>query len=370
MLEHIIREKIKREGPITFEIFMDLGLYHPEFGYYMSDNIRIGPPGDFYTSPHIHPIFGWLLANQLDEIKQAMGNPDDFTILEIGAGRGYLAAGILDFVQKNLKWKGKWKYIIVERNPHTLQDQKQHLEGYESLVTWKNSLAEVGQFCGCVITNELLDAFPVHIVIMKDQFQEIYLQAVKKGFSEIVGNLSSPELSEYIRKYNLPEKRSYRTEINLRIKDYLKDINTILSEGYVISIDYGYSSREYYAEERNKGTLLCYYKHKIRENPYMNIGHQDITAHINFSALKDWGNDLGLKTIGYCPQGTFLASLGIDEIVTKELEKDPAFQLELLKIKDLLFDTGESHQAMIQYKGKSDIQDLRGFKLKNRMNRL
>ena len=102
----------------------------------------------------------------------------------------------------------------------------------------------------------------------------------------------------------------------------------------------------------------------------MNIGHQDITAHINFSALKDWGNDLGLKTIGYCPQGTFLASLGIDEIVTKELEKDPAFQLELLKIKDLLFDTGESHQAMIQYKGKSHIQDLRGFKLKNRMNRL
>jgi SAM-dependent MidA family methyltransferase len=95
--------------------------------------------------------------------------------------------------------------------------------------------------------------------------------------------------SEYIRKYNLPEKRGYRTEINLRIKDYLKDINTILSEGYVISIDYGYSSREYYAEERNKGTLLCYYKHKIRENPYMNIGHQDITAHINFSALKDWG---------------------------------------------------------------------------------
>ena len=370
MLEHIIREKIKREGPITFEIFMDLGLYHPELGYYMSDKTRIGPHGDFYTSPHIHPIFGWLLANQLDEIKRTMGNPDEFTILEIGAGRGYLAAGILDFVQKNLKWKGKWKYIIVERNPHKLQDQQQHLEGYQSLVIWKNSLAEVGQFCGCVIANELLDAFPVHIVIMQDQFQEIYLQAVKKGFSEIVGNLSSPELSEYIRKYNLPEKRGYRTEINLRIKDYLKDINTILSEGFVISIDYGYSSWEYYAEERNRGTLLCYHKHKINENPYMNIGFQDITAHVNFSSLKDWGNDQGFKTIGYCSQGTFLASLGIEEIISKELQKDPAFELELLKIKGLLFDMGESHQVLIQYKGNSDIQDLRGFKLKNRMDKL
>lgn len=370
MLEQIIKEKIKRDGPITFEIFMDLGLYHPELGYYMTDNIRIGPHGDFYTSPHMHPIFGWLLANQLDEIKRIMGNPSDFTILEVGAGRGYLAAGILDFVQKNLKWKGKWKYIIVEGNPHTLQDQKQRLEGYESLVIWKTSLAEVDQFCGCVITNELLDAFPVHLVLMKDQFQEIYVEANENGFIEINWDLSSPELSRYIEKYKLPKIQGYRTEINLRIKDYLKSIDSILSEGSVVSIDYGYSSREYYAEERNKGTLLCYYKHKINENPYTNIGNQDITAHINFSALRDWGNDLGFETTGYCPQGTFLASLGIDEIASNELQKDPAFEQELLKIKGLLFGMGESHQVMIQHKGKSNIQDLRGFKLKNRANKL
>jgi SAM-dependent MidA family methyltransferase len=102
----------------------------------------------------------------------------------------------------------------------------------------------------------------------------------------------------------------------------------------------------------------------------MNIGCQDITAHVNFSSLKDWGHELGLKTIGYCPQGTFLASLGIDEIISKELQKDPAFELELLKIKGLLFDMGESHQVMIQHKGNSDIQDLRGFKLKNRVDKL
>ena len=196
------------------------------------------------------------------------------------------------------------------------------------------------------------------------------METNEKGFIETVGDLSCPELSGYIERYNIPEIQGYRTEINLRIKDYLKAIGSILSEGFVISVDYGYSSREYYSEARNRGTLLSYYQHKISEDPYMNIGNQDITAHINFSALKDWGNGLGFKAIGYCPQGTFLASLGIDKIVAKELEKDPAFELELLKIKDLLFDTGESHQVMIQYKGTSDVQDLRGFKLKNRVNRL
>jgi SAM-dependent MidA family methyltransferase len=112
MLRQIIREKINREGAIPFETFMNLALYDPEWGYYMTETIKIGAYGDFYTSPHLHPIFGWLLAVQLDEMKRMMGNPDNFTVLEIGAGRGYLAEGILEFVQKNLNWKGNWKYVL------------------------------------------------------------------------------------------------------------------------------------------------------------------------------------------------------------------------------------------------------------------
>ncbi|MFA4917427.1 MAG: class I SAM-dependent methyltransferase [Syntrophales bacterium] len=232
----------------------------------MTDNARIGPSGDFYTSPHVHPIFGWLLGNQLDEIKRKMGDPDDFTILEIGAGRGYLAEGILDFVQRNLKWKGRWRYIIIERNPNTVQDQKKLLDAYRGLVTWEESLAEVGQFCGCIITNELLDAFPVHLVLMKDVIQEVYVEEDEKGFIEIYKDLSCSELSEYIKQYRVPEKRGYRTEINMRIQDYLKDIDDIMSEGFLISIDYGYSAREYYTEERHKGTLLCYYTNCLTLN--------------------------------------------------------------------------------------------------------
>jgi SAM-dependent MidA family methyltransferase len=368
MLAQIIREKINKEGPIPFETFMNLALYDPEWGYYMTDTIKIGAYGDFYTSPHLHPIFGWLLAVQLDEMKRMMGNPDNFTVLEIGAGRGYLAEGILEFVQKTLNWKGNWKYVIVERNPHTVKDQKKILDDYENRITWKTSLAEVDRFCGCIITNELLDALPVHLVLMNDRFREIYVDSYQNQFKEIYNDLSTPELEAYIKRYKLPEKRGYRTEINLKIKDLLTSAKNILSEGFVFSIDYGYSSREYYAVERSKGTLLCYYMHTLNENPFRNPGNQDISAHVNFTSLRDWGKELGLKTIGYCPQGTFLASLGIEEIVSKELEGNPAFQLEFLKIKSLLFGMGESHQVMIQYKGKKDIKSLKGFELRNRVN--
>ena len=180
------------------------------------------------------------------------------------------------------------------------------LDRYKSRVGWKTSLEEMDQFCGCVISNELLDAFPVHVVVMKDRFHEIFVGANDKGFKEIYGDLSTSDLAEYISHYKIPEISGYRTEINLKIWDYLKSLDKILSEGFVISIDYGYSAREYYTAERNTGTLFCYYRHRVNDNPYTNIGDQDITAHVNFTSLADWGNRLGMKTIGYCPQGLFL----------------------------------------------------------------
>ncbi len=369
-LEQAIRKKIDRAGPITFERFMDLSLYHPEFGYYANKRLKIGPHGDYYTSSHLHPIFSWLIANQLDEIKRILKDPDDFTVLEIGAGRGYLAEGIVNYAQKTLKWKGNWKYIIVEKNPRIFEDQMKLLDPYKSRVVWKTSFEEMDQFCGCVISNELLDAFPVHLVVMKDRFQEVFVGTSDKGFKEIYGDIRTSDLAGYISQYKIPEISGYRTEINLNIWDYLKNLDKILSEGFVISIDYGYSAREYYAAERNKGTLFCYYRHRVNDNPYTNIGDQDITAHVNFTSLADWGNRLGFKTIGYCPQGLFLASLGIDEIVSRELETNPNFQNELLKIKGLLFGMGDTHQVLIQNKGKAEIQNLRGFGLKNRMERL
>lgn len=349
---------------------MNMSLYHPDLGYYMTAEPRIGPSGDYYTSPHLHPAFGWLLANQIDEIKRIMGDPDDFSVLEIGAGKGFLAEGIVDYACRYLNWKGNWKYIIVEQNCYTIEDQKKLLAVYKDRIVWKNSLEEVDQFCGCVISNELLDAFPVHLVEMTDRFQEIFVSADKEGFVEIFAELSTPDLSEYINRYRLPAINGYRTEINLRKWDYFRRLDHILSEGFVISIDYGYTAREYYSPDRNKGTLLCYCKHRVNDNPYANVGKQDITAHVNFTSLKDWGDRLGMKTVGYCPQGIFLASLSDDEIVLREMESDPGFQNELLKIKGLFFGMGDTHKVLIQYKGNQDFKNLKGFDIRNRVKML
>jgi SAM-dependent MidA family methyltransferase len=370
-LERIIRARIAEEGPISFAAFMEMALYHPEAGYYMSANTRIGPEGDFYTAPHLHAMFGWLVAIQLDQIKRIMGDPEAFTILEVGAGQGHLAHGVIAYINDRLNWRPGWRYIIVERNPKVIEKQKENLGRLKERVGWRASLDQVAPFCGCVLSNELLDAFPVHLVHKKGRFREIYVGIHNSGgFTEIDGDLGTPDLAAYIQKYRLPAIDGYRTEVNLKLKAYLADLDRILSEGFVVTIDYGYSAREYYTEERSSGTLLCYTRHTAGADPYVQVGRQDITAHVNFSSLKDWGTALGFRTIGYCSQGAFLASLGVDKLVGRQLEADAAFYAELPKIKSLLFGMGDSHQVMIQYKGRSDVDRLQGFELSNRRNRL
>ena len=369
-LDIIIQRLIEKDGPITFEKFMELALYYPGLGYYMTENARIGPDGDYYTSSHLHPIFGWMIAVQLDEIKKILSGTGEFTILEIGAGRGYFAENIVEYIEHTLKWNRDWKYIIVENNPFAIRHQRKLLKRYRGRVSWKTAIDDVDRFCGCIIANELIDAFPVHRITVTDRFQEIYVDLSAGGLVEVTGDLSKPALSSYLERYQIPGITGYSSEVNLRVWDYLKSLDHVLTEGFEITIDYGYPAREYYAAHRNTGTLLCYYRHTRNANPYLHLGDQDITAHVNFTALRDWGHKIGLQTIGYCPQGTFLASLGIDEVITRQLESNPSFQTELLKIKSLLFDVGQTHQVMIQYKGEKDIKNLTGFNLRNRKNRL
>lgn len=271
---------------------------------------------------------------------------------------------------KHLSWKEGWRYIIIEKNPYTVDTQHKVLDRYAGLVQWRTAMDHVAPFCGCILSNELLDAFPVHLLRMGEQPREIYVDTGPHGFEEMVGDLSTDDLRAYIHRYELPSVTGYRTEVNLKIKNYLTDLNRVLSEGAVITIDYGYNSREYYDAQRRIGTLLCYANHAVNENPLTNVGQQDITAHVNFTSLRDWGEPLGLQTIGYCSQGAFLDSLGIDELISSRLEQDPGFQNDLQKIKGLLFGLGDSHQVLVQYKGKNSIDMLQGFRLSNRRHRL
>lgn len=349
---------------------MEMALYHPETGYYTRDITKIGKAGDFYTSSHLHSIFGAMLGRQMEEMRNFLGGKEIFHIAEMGAGMGYLAKDMLEYLSKR-GTLNQFSYTIVEMNPFLKKSQQALLQDFTSIIKWVSTISELPPVKGCFLSNELLDAFPVRLVEMDEELNEIYIFLNDNEFAE--KRLPCTEsIFEYFREFSidLTPMKPYRTEVNLKIKDWLKQINEKLQEGFILTIDYGYPAVEYYCEERNRGTLLCYYQHKIIEDPYINIGEQDITAHVNFSSADKWGSEMGLKTIGFCPQGTYLISLGIDEVIT-ELYGESPDSFDLAKIKGLIFPEGmgESHKVLIQYKGK-ESPILRGFSLRNQKKRL
>ncbi|MDX1763472.1 MAG: class I SAM-dependent methyltransferase, partial [bacterium] len=221
---------------------------------------------------------------------------------------------------------------------------------------------------GCLFSNELLDAFPVHRVAMDDRLQEIYVDLDGDRFTEKKQPIGCKGLTDYAEEFDLQLRRGYQTEINLRMKSWLAEICRKLSHGFLLTVDYGYSAQEYYTETRSSGTLLCYHNHQLHENPYIHVGEQDMTAHVNFSALKKWGEEQGLKTLGYAPQGAFLTAAGMDEAITELYAEAPDYLSEILKIKGLILPQGmgETHNFMIQYRGEG-MPQLRGFSLRNRL---
>jgi SAM-dependent MidA family methyltransferase len=340
-LEQIIIDTIKRRGPITFGTFMDMSLYYPRLGYYTSPESTIGRKGDFYTGSHLHSLFGTMIGKQLEEMWEVMGRPSVFHSVEIGAGAGYLCKDILTYLQKSETFHAL-QYIIVELNRETAENQRRLLSDFKENVRWVRTVKELPRIRGCIFSNELLDAFPVHLVEMHDELKEVYVGYTNNNFIELFKSVSSLRITNYFNVYLVNIPRGFRTEINLRIKDWLKEIDNILSEGFILTVDYGYTASEYYDRERSKGTLL-----------------------------KKWGDELGLKTIGYCPQGTFLVALGIDEVIRELYRNSPDYSSEILKIKGLFLPQGmgESHKVMIQYKGVN-TPCLKGFTLRNQLGTL
>ena len=368
LLKQRIVEKIRSKGPISFETFMEMALYYPGLGYYAKESTTIGRAGDFYTSPHLHPIFGAMIARQVEEMWREMGLPDNFQIVEMGAGVGYLAKDLLGYLEGK-EICGILNYTIVELNHHARACQKTLLHEHLDKIRWVTDLKELDHFSGCLISNELLDAFPVRLVEMEDELKEIYL-AVREDALVEIRKPCSTEVRDYFIALDIHLPADFRTEVNLRIKDWLRAVSQCLSEGFVITVDYGYPAYIYYSEGRSRGTLYSYYRHQVNEDPYKHIGDQDITAHVNFSSVKMWGEELSLKTIGFCPQGTYFISLGIDEVI-RELYGETPDPFDIAKIKGLILPQGmgESHKVLIQYKGEGEPR-LRGFDLRNQKGRL
>ncbi|MGD2079652.1 MAG: SAM-dependent methyltransferase [Nitrospirota bacterium] len=369
-LENLIRGRIQREGRITFEAFMEMALYEPGLGYYASPGAEVGRAGDFFTSPHLHPIFGAMLGLQAEEMWEALGEPRDFRLIEAGPGRGWLARDILDYLKGRELYKSL-SYTLVELNPHMRKRQRELLAGHAGKVGWASSLGEIKDAAGLILTNELLDALPVHLVQMEDSLKEIYVALEGEKLVEEPGPPSDPSLESYFEEFGIHLPAGYRTEVNLRMKRWLSEAASTLGEGFLLTIDYGYPARDLYAPERDRGTLMCYRGHEVNEEPLERAGRQDITTHVNFSALKRWGEELGLRGIGFARQGPYLVSLGIDAMIAELAERSPDYAREISKVKGLIMPggMGDTHKVLVQYRG-SGSPSLRGFAMKNQIGAL
>lgn len=348
-LQEIIINRIKEEGPISFHDFMEMALYYPGLGYYTSDRDKFGRQGDYFTSSCLSPVMGMVLGKQIEEMWRQLGRAD-FTIVEYGAGNGFLCHDILTYLCANKQLYSRLRYCIIEKSSFMRNRQRAHLP---DKVIWYNSIEAIEHLTGCIISNELVDNFAVHRVVMQDELQEVFLD-YQDGFVETL-RPASTALTGYFRELEVALPRGFQTEINLEATQWIGAIGAALQKGYVITIDYGYASAELYRNSRRAGTLLCYHQHQINDDPYRAIGRQDITTHINFSALSHWGFKNGLAPLGLVSQAAFLLALDFKACLRKTLaageNKLKAALQEAQLTRTLLLDMGLRFKVLIQHKG-------------------
>jgi SAM-dependent MidA family methyltransferase len=345
-LFEIIRAKIQQDGPVTFRDFMEMALYHPQFGYYSVSRPRLGEGGDFYTSAYLTGLFGELLAHQFEEMWQALGR-GPFTIVEYGAGSGLLCRDILSRLRENAALYKKLNYFIIEKSCAMRERERQLLSGK---VEWRGSIREIGEVTGCIFSNELVDNFSVHRVVMEDELMEIYV-----GYDgDLIESLRpAPEmLKDYLTRLGVKLPKGYRAEINLEATRWIQEVGEALTRGWVMTIDYGYSAASLYS--KRSGTLACYRRHRVNYCPYEFIGEQDITSHVNFSALDHWGRSKGLELGGYTDQIHFLQGLGLAGRLRNREEKGMG-ETDRRQLQTFLMEMGQKFKVLIQHKGVGKV---------------
>ena len=295
ILETKIRTRIRSEGRITFAEFMETALYDPEHGYYAAPG-RVSESGDFFTSPSTHPAFGALICVQLHEMWRILGSPPEFAVIEYGAGNGVLAHDIQAHASRfDSGFDRAMTYTVLDRASAAPTDH-------------------VVDAVGCVVSNELLDAFPAHRFVIADgTVKELWVVERDGVLTEEPGELSHPAIGDRLEPLRPGLPDGYTSEVNLGLGPWAESVSRNIRKGFVLTIDYGYPSRRYYSRERTRGTLRCYYRHTLNANPFQHIGRQDLSVHVDFTALDEALSDVGFSAVGITTQADFLARLGMSE---------------------------------------------------------
>jgi len=324
-LEREIRSEIAARGPMSFERFMSLALYHPELGYYRSRHDPFGIAGDYYTSSQLQPVFGRLIADQIARWRLQAGSAAGFTTVELGAGRGETAREIRSRLPEV-------PYIEVE---HRMGDLPEHMTGV-------------------IFSNEFFDALPVHVVRCGEQgILERFVGLEEGKLTWVEAEPSSPAIVEYVQRFAPALARWQVIEVNLEALKWTERIASSLDRGWVVTIDYGYTADEIAGGKRfPEGSLMSYYRHSAYEDVLRDPGERDITAHVNFTALAEYGDSLGLRALPLQTQAQFLLSIGqadgFDSAVAGRTQTE--VERHRLQLKTLLYGMGETFRVLVQEK--------------------
>lgn len=318
----LIREEIAAAGGwISFARYMELALYAPGLGYYTAGARKLGREGDFVTAPEMTPIYGQTLARQAAEVMESGLDQ----ILEIGAGSGALAAALLT----ELEQMGRLPrtYYILEVSPDLRERERdllaQKVPQLLERVVWLNRLPTLYQ--GLIVANEVLDAMPVHLVRGGAAGPEEGGVALRGGAFAWDWRPAGAQLRTAAEALRLAP--GYQTEIQLQACAFVRTLADSMARGVILLIDYGFPAHEYYLAERSQGTLMCHYRHRAHADPFFLPGLQDITSHVDFSAVARAGRQAGLELLGYTGQAQFLINCGITDILLRTPPENAAAYL-------------------------------------------
>ncbi len=355
-LETEIIERIRSSGPITCCEFIKSCLYHPQHGYYMK---RREGAADFYTSAELHPIFGRLIARQLAEMWTILGSPNPFSIVEVGSGDGRLAEAVLAWLLQNRPETYRvTRYVSVEVSPAARAVLRERLSDY---IASGRMLVEAqmpsGPLVGCVLSNELVDSFPVHVVVQQDGLlKEVFVGTQHGELVETLSEPSSPALAAYFSRFGVQLAEGQRAEVDLCGPAWLADVARRLERGFALTIDYGHLADELFDERHFAGTLMAYRRHRAHARVLDSPGEQDLTHHVNFTALIETGRENGLERAGLVSQMQFLMALGRSNEFAdlyEEGQSETERYRARLQLKTLIYPEGmgETFRVLIQKKG-------------------
>lgn len=350
--EFILRE-IAENGPVPFSRYMELCLYHPEWGFYARPGERFGKTGDYYTASDVHAVFGRLLARQFHQMWQALGQPERLDLVELGPGRGLFARDVLDWsAGKFPEFFRALRYRLVEQSSHLRDRLREWLREYvtSGRASVETELAEFDD-SAIVFANEFFDALPVEVVDWRGQVR------VGAEGERLVERFvpASPEALEFLDSYGVHPEEGERVEATLQAVRWMRDGAARIRRGFLLVIDYGYTRDELLAG-RHRGTVTAMRSHTVSDSPYEAPGEQDITAHVNFTALRAAGHAEGLDLRGHVTQAQFLIGIGEENEFADAFEgiRSPQEHTKVaLQLKHLVTPAGmgETFHVLVMGKG-------------------